>query len=540
MEKVYIFGHKNPDTDSVCSAIALSYLKNQLGMKTEPRRLGDLNPETEFALKSFGVESPEYLNDVKVKIKDVKYNKNYMINENKPIIEAYGLMNKYAYTGVPIVDDNNKFVGYVSLKEIAYDMIYNESIKIETPFENLLNTLDVSDYLQFDDVISGYAHAATFDDVTFIRDIPLDNESILIVGDRESIINYALTKKVKMIILIKNRKLNKEQLEIAKKNKINIISSSKSSFKIARLLCLANPIKSIKRNTRTVTFNATDFLSDFEEATSKLKHTNYPIVDNNGLCLGMLRTIDAHEVTRKKVILVDHNMFNQSADGLNESEILEIIDHHNIGDVSTSQPINFRNMTLGSCCSLLYYLYKENNVKITKQIAGILLSGMLSDTLVLKSPTTTDKDKLIAKELASIAKVDINKYGMELLESGISIEGLSATDIIYRDFKTYDIGEESMVIGQVFTTDFNTYKDVKDSIINELDAIQEHHGYKICALFVTNIITNDSNVLFATKCKDLIRTAYGLSSIEEGQLLKGVMSRKKQMVPNLMSVIDHD
>ena len=197
-------------------------------------------------------------------------------------------------------------------------------------------------------------------------------------------------------------------------------------------------------------------------------------------------------------------------------------------------------MTLGSCCSLLYYLYKENNVKITKQIAGILLSGMLSDTLVLKSPTTTDKDKLIAKELASIAKVDINKYGMELLESGISIEGLSATDIIYRDFKTYDIGEESMVIGQVFTTDFKTYKDVKDSIINELNAIQEHHGYKICALFVTNIITNDSNVLFATKCKDLIRTAYGLSSIEEGQLLKGVMSRKKQMVPNLMSVIDHD
>ena len=253
----------------------------------------------------------------------------------------------------------------------------------------------------------------------------------------------------------------------------------------------------------------------------------------------MLRTIDAHEITRKKVILVDHNMFNQSATGLNEANILEIIDHHNIGDIITSNPINFRNMALGSCCSIVYYLYKETNTKIPKHIAGMLLSGILSDTLVLKSPTTTANDKLIAKDLASIAKVDLNKYGMELLESGISIEGLSARDIIFRDFKTYNIGDESMVVGQVFTTDFGGFKSVKEDIIKALDEEQEHHGYKICALFVTNIITNDSNVLYSTRSKELIRIAYGLQEIEEGQLLKGVMSRKKQMVPNLMSVIDH-
>ena len=540
MEKVYVFGHKNPDTDSVCSAIAISNLKNKLGLNTEPRILSDLNPETKFVLKTFGVEEPEYLNDVKVKIKDVKYNKNYMINENKPIVEAYSMMNKYAYTGIPLIDDDKKFVGYVSLKELAYDMIYNESIRIDTKFDNLIKTLDVSEYMKFDDDIQGYAHAATFDDITFIRDIPLDNETILIVGDRESIINYALTKKVKMIILVKNKKLTETQKELAKKNKINVIVSSKSSFKIARLLCLANPIKSIKRNQKTVIFNVNDYLTDFEEATSKLKHTNYPIVDNKGICLGMLRTIDSHDTTRKKVILVDHNMFNQSVTGLPEAEILEIIDHHNIGDIVTSQPINFRNMALGSACSIAYYLYKEANVKITKPIAGLMLSGILSDTLILKSPTTTEKDKLIAKDLASIAKVDIEKYGMALLESGISIEGLSAKDIIFRDFKTYNIGEESMVIGQVFTTDFGTYKNIKEDIIKELDDIMEHHGYNICALFVTNIITNDSNVLYARKCEDLIRIAYGLSSIEEGQLLEGVMSRKKQIVPNLMSVIDHN
>ena len=538
MDKIYIFGHKNPDTDSVCSSIAYANLKNRLGLNAEARLLSPINPETKFVLNRFNLEEPKYLNDVKVKIKDVKYHKNYLINENKPIIDAFNMMNKNSITGIPLVDDDKKLTGYVSLKEIANDMIFNESIKINSSFEDLVRILEASEYIKFDDRIEGYAHAATFDDASFIKDIPLDNESILIVGDRSSIINYALTNKVKLIIVVKDKKLTKEQKQQAKDNGINVICTPKSSFKIARVLCLANPIKDIKRGGSVITFNKDDYLTDFIEATAKLKHTNYPIVDNENNCLGMLRTIDAHEVNKKKIILVDHNMVAQSVDGLYEADLLEIVDHHNIGDINTTNPINFRNMAVGSSCTIVYFLYKENNVKITRDIAGLLLSGILSDTLMLKSPTATEVDKVVAKELAGIAKININKYGLELLESGVSIEGMSVSDIIFKDFKIYNVNERNMVVSQVFTTDYKDYALIENDIVEELDRIQANHDYDACVLFVTNFLTNESNVLYAHKCEDLVATAFNIRHIEEGYLLKDVVSRKKQIVPYLMDVLE--
>lgn len=538
MEKVYIIGHKYPDTDSVCGAISLSYLKNKLGMNTEPRVLGIINPETNYALKYFNIEAPRYLNDVKVQLKDVNYNKDYVINENRPIIEAFSFMNKNAITGMALIDDEKKLKGYVSLKEIASDMIYNENLHIETEFDSLLNILEASSYIKFDDYIEGYAHAATFDDETFIKNQRIDEKTILIVGFRESIIRHAISAKVKLIILVKDNKLTPELREEIEKNHINIISTPRSSFKIARVLCLANPIKTIKRGNDPITFNSNDYLTDFEEATEKLKHTNYPIVNNKNICLGMLRTIDAHQINRKKVILVDHNMLGQSVDGLYEAEILEIIDHHNIGDINTSLPINFRNMSVGAVNTIIYYLFKENGIKIPKDIAGIMLSGIISDTLLLQSPTTTMKDKLVASDLANIAKVDLKEYGVKLLESGVSIEGLTANEIIYKDCKTYKVGESTIAIAQVFTTDINTFKPRFEEIIDELNRLQANHDYKLCVLFITNFLTNNSNVLYSSNSKKTLELAYGIEDFEEGQLIKKVVSRKKQIVPYIMNVLE--
>ena len=539
MEKVYIFGHKNPDTDSVTGAISLSYLKNKLGMDTEPRILGTINSETEFVLKKFKVNVPLYLNDVKVQIKDVKFNKKYICNENKPIIDAFSFMNENSITGLPLVDDNKKFKGYVSLKEIAAEMIYNEKIHVDTAFDHIARILDATETIKFDEHIQGFAHAATFDDDTFVKDIKLDDKSIVIVGNREPIIRYAIEAHAKLIILVKNTILNKELKALAKQNKVNIITSSKESFKIARVLCLSNPIKQIKRGSTIITFNANDYLTDFQEETSRLKHTNYPIINNNNQCLGMLRTIDAHEVERKKVILVDHNTSSQSVDGLYEAEILEIIDHHNIGDINTAHPVNFRNMSVGSVNTIIYYLYKESNVKIPKNIAGLMLSGIISDTLLLQSPTTTPVDRLVASDLATIANLDLESYGLEMLASGVSIEGLTPNDIIFKDFKTYKVGENVMAIGQVFTTNFEDYNDIKQSIIDELNRLSLNHDYKTCTLFVTNFLTNDSNILFSDDSKKVLEIAYGIDDIKQGELLKGVVSRKKQMVPNIMPIVEH-
>lgn len=539
MEPIYVFGHKNPDTDSVCGAIAYAYLKNKLGIKAVPKILGNLNKETEYVLKYFNVERPNYLNDVKVQLKDVNFHKNYILNENRPIIDAFNVMNLNAITGLPLVDDNKVFKGYVSLKEIAADMIYNENLLVNTEFDNLVNVLDSKEYLKYDEHITGYAHAATFDDESFINNIELDKESILITGDREKLIEHAIERGVKLIILVKNRTLTAHLRKLAIKNKINIISSPKSSFKVARVLCLANPIKTIKRNQETVYFNEQDYLTYFVDETSKLKHTNYPIVNNKGICLGMLRTIDAHEVKRKKVILVDHNTVSQSVDGLYESEILEIIDHHNIGDINTSAPINFRNMSVGAVNTIIYEMYKENNIKIPTSIAGLMLSGIISDTLLLQSPTTTQCDKEVANSLAKIAKVNLKKYGLEMLESGVDIKGLSANDIIYKDFKTYKINDNSMAIAQVFTTDYKVFKDREEELIKELNKLAENHNYSVCALFVTNFLTNDSHILYSNNSKKILELAYNLNDISEGEIIKNVVSRKKQMVPCIMDVVEH-
>ncbi len=538
MDKIYVFGHKNPDTDAVCSSIALSYLKKELGFNAEPRILSpNVNKETEFVLKRFNIPVPRYLNDVKVQIKDINYNRDYLIDEDTPIIDVFNMLNDNVITGLPLVNSSKVLTGYVSLREIAADTIINFNLKVDTKFENITNLLDATDYIKFDDMVTGYASAATYDDDK-VTEQKIDEESIIIVGDRENIIKYAIDKNVKMLIIVKNKDLSESLLNLAKEKHINIIKTPMSSFKVSRLLCLANPIKSIKRPEEIVYFNANDYLSYFNDETKKYKHTNYPIVNNNNVCLGMLRTVDAHEINRKKVILIDHNTTSQSVDGLYEAEILEIIDHHNIGDINTASPINFRNMRVGSSCTIVYHLFKEHNIRIPGNIAGIMLSGIISDTLLLKSPTTTEIDKEVAKDLARIACVKLEQYGLEMLSSGVSIENVDAHDIIYKDFKTYTVNEYKMAIGQVFTTDIEVFKKRTQELLDELNRIQTAYDYKFAALYVTDFLNNKSYVLYADNSKDILKNAYGLDDAPEWVELN-VVSRKQQIVPNIMGVLDH-
>ena len=539
MCNTYVIGHKNPDTDSVTSAISLAYLKYKLGIEVEPRVLGAVNPETQFALNTFNVKTPQYLNDVKIQIKDVDFSRDHVINEDAPIIDAFNYMHENGITGIPLVDKDNYFKGYVSLKEIAADMIYNESLYVDTSFDNLIKVLDADSYYKVDDHIEGFAHAATFDDATFIKDVPLDNKSILIVGDRKQIIEHALKVGVKLIIMVHAKQLTEQQMKIAAENNINIISSNKSSFKIARVLCLANPIKSIQREEKCTTVGLNDYLTDVEDIVAKLKHTNYPVVTGDNKCVGMIRTLDLKKVNKKKVILVDHNTTTQTVDGLYESEIVEIVDHHNLGDIVTSTPINIRSMSVGSTNTIIYHMYKENNIEIPKDIAGLMLSGILSDTLCLKSPTTTKVDIEIANALAKIAEVEVEKYGLDLLESGVSIKGLNADDIIFKDSKRFETNGHEFSVSQVFTTNFDEFKPRVNELIAELNKEAERNNLEVCALFVTDFLNNNSYLLYSDNSKNLLENAYNVDELEQGHLLEGVVSRKKQMVPVIMEVLSN-
>ncbi len=537
MEKVYIFGHKKPDTDSVAGAISFTYLKRKLGINAEARILSEVNKETIYALNRFGFEVPKYLNDVKVELKDIKYNKNYYANQNDSIFNVYKTFNEHGITGIPLVDDHKKFVGYVSLKELANELIKGDTNEINAKFMDIVDVLNASSYYKFDDFISGNVLAVALPFAQFSDFINIYEDTILICG-RDSIIEDAVKHKARLIIVVANKELTKEEIDLIRYNKVNVIVTPYDTFKTSRLITLANPIKTIRRSSSAVCFGPNDYLTDFVEISNKLKHTNYPIVNSKGYCDGMLRLIDTNLITRKKVILVDHNEPSQSADGLNEADILEIVDHHNIGKISTLLPINFRNMSVGSVNTIIYTLYKENNIEIPSDIAGLMLSGIISDTLLLASPTTTELDRTVAKDLANIAEVDLYKYGKELLKSGVSNDGLTINEIVYKDFKSYVTGEVKFGIGQVFTTDFKEYSDRLNEYVDELNHIAENNDYKVACLFVTDILENNSYLLFNDGAKEYLNDAYELSDIKEGEKLMGVISRKKQMVPPIMGVLE--
>lgn len=537
MEEVLVFGHKNPDTDSVCGAISVAYLKQQLGLNAKAYILSEINKETEFVLNKFNVEKPPFLNDVKVKIKDVKYHRDYYMNESSSIFETYNFMNHYGITGIPIVDCDKKFVGYVSLKEIASEMIVNFTNHIKSNFNNIANTLASYKYLKFDEEIEGNIFSVTFDSSTFKDKVELNSNSIVIVGDRKDIIDYAIEKKVKMIVLVGNIPLSEDYEFKLKNAKINVVCTPYSSFKVARLITLSNEIKSIKRQENAICLDRMDYLTDFIDISNQTKHTNYPIVSSRGNCHGMLRLIDTNEYVKNKVILVDHNEKKQSVMGLDEADILEIIDHHNMSGINTSMPINFRNMSVGSVCTIVYFLYKENNVIIPRHIAALLMSGIISDTLLLKSPTTTDFDKEVINKLALLTGINYQKYGMELLESGINNEGLSYKDIIFKDFKSYTCNGRKIGIGQVMTTDFSEYEKNIEEYVKVLNEISLN-DYEVMALFVTNILTNNSYVIYNSKAEGIIKNAYNLEEVYQGYMLENVLSRKKQILPNLLTVVE--
>ena len=539
MKKVLIFGHRSPDTDSVTSAIALAYLKNALGVFAEPRVLGSINRETEYALKYFNIKTPEILDDVKVQIKDVPYKKKLMIESTVSIYEAYTNMVNGGYTGLPIVDENKKFLGYVSLKEIATDFIKGEFDKLNASYENITKVLSGKALLNFDNEITGNIHSATNDIKSFSSDAHVDNSSIVIVGKREDIIDYCIQNKVKLIILIAGKTLSKNEFAEARKNRINVIKTEKTSFEVVKLIGLSNYIKTILRNETPVTFTPDDYLTDFFEVSNKLKHTNYPIVDVKGKCHGMLSLIDVNKYERKNVILVDHNDIKQSVTGLNEATILEIIDHHALGNLTTNSPISFRNMTVGSTNTIIYYLFKEAGIKIPKSIAGIMLSGILSDTLILKSPTSTDIDKIVIKSLSKTAGVDYQKYGLSLLKAGSSLEGMSIDEIVFKDYKEFQENDMYFGIGQVITLDYEDILKNKEEYIAYLDKICETKGFKMVALFITDIINNGSYVLYSTNANKIMSLAFNKPDMKEGYYLKDIISRKKQMVPYIMEEFDN-
>lgn len=539
MEKTFIFGHHNPDTDSVCSAIALSYYKNKLGFNTEPRILDEINKETEYVLNYFDVSEPAYLDNVKLQIKDIYYHKNFFMKETDSIKKVYDFLLKKSITGLPIVNDKQEFVGLITLKMILNRSFGGNLRKLNTSYDNILEVLNAREVLRFSDKVKGEVLVGGYRSMIFVNEIELSSNDILVTSNRPMIINYAINEGIKNIVVVGPQELDEECYENAKENKVNIFRTEYDTFYTIKLISLANFAKCFCDTKRVTCFKEDDYYNDFVDISKKLKYNNYPVIDDDNKCLGLLRLTDLDNVNKKKVILVDHNESGQSVMGLRQAEIVEIVDHHKIGDLTTNNPINFRNMAVGSTNTIIYQLFKEKNMEIPKDIAGLMLAGILSDTLILKSPTTTEYDKYAVKELTKIADVDYEKFGIDMFKAGTSLKGKTKEEIINTDIKSFNFDDETRyAVSQIFTLDIDSIMKDIDSYIKLIENMKEKGDYKFIVVAITDILKNGSYFIFTESGKEIIKAGYATTDISEGMYIDGQVSRKKQIVPALINGIN--
>ncbi|QXM05432.1 putative manganese-dependent inorganic diphosphatase [Crassaminicella indica] len=531
----FIFGHKNPDTDSVASTIAFSYLKNQLGDATIPCVLGNINKESEYVLNYFNISKPTLIKNVKTQVKDLNYDTVKSISPKSSIINAYKLMGSSNQRMLPIIDKNNKLLGIITMKDIAMGLIQGDFYHLHTSLSNIVDALDGKILTGEDKIIKGNISIIAF----YYKTIKgsLNENKIIIVGDRYDIIEHAIESKVKLIIVTGNNEVPEHYLNSAREKGVAIISVPLDTYTTSKLINQCNYVSSIMKKSGIIKFHENEYLEDIKEEIINTNHINYPIVDDQNTFLGFINRKHILKPGRKKVILVDHNEYSQSAEGLNEAEILEIIDHHKLGDICTTSPINFRNMPVGSTCTIIHQIFKEQNIEIPYPIAGVLLSGILSDTLFFKSPTTTSLDKKSIEELNRILNLDIENFAMEMFKAGTSLEGQSIEEIFYKDFKEFVLEDKKAGIGQVFTLDIEEVLNRKEEFINYMNKVHNNKDYFLTLLLITDILKEGSYLLFICNNNTFITSTFGVPS-EQGIFAPNILSRKKQVVPKISEALN--
>ncbi|MEG6521558.1 putative manganese-dependent inorganic diphosphatase [Desulfotomaculum sp. 1211_IL3151] len=530
----FVIGHKNPDTDSVASAIGLSYLKNCLGLKTVSCSLGKINRETEFVLNHFGIAAPIILENVKTQVKDLEYDRVDGITLSTSILSAYKRMEQNNMRTLPVVNDKNQLQGILTIKDIAMELIKGDFYRLDTSLNNIVKDLNGKILTGQDFNVTGKISVIAY----YYKNIQgsLGPEDIIIVGDRYDILECVIRSQVKLVIITGSGEIPEVYLQMAQLNNVAMISVPLDTYTTSKLINQCNYVSSIMKSSGIVKFKENDYLDEVKEEVLHNNYRNYPVVNNENIFHGFINKRHIINPGRKKVILVDHNEYSQSAEGLNEAEILEIVDHHKIGDICTTKPIAFRNMPVGSTCTIVYQMFREFNVKITQQIAGVLLAGILSDTLLFKSPTTTDLDKESALELNNIVKIDMEHFAMEMFKLGSSLEGYSIQEIFYKDFKEFELEGCTIGVAQVFTLDTEDLFNRKQQFIEFVDQTHQHKNYILTMLVITDIINEGSYLLYQARNNSLIPTAFQVTA-EQGVFVAGLVSRKKQVIPKISETL---
>ncbi|MBU3180622.1 putative manganese-dependent inorganic diphosphatase [Clostridium psychrophilum] len=533
---IYITGHKNPDTDSICAAISYAEFKNKTGKITAmPIRLGELNRETQFILDYFNVEEPNLVTTVKTQISDLDIDIVAPISPDISLKMAWSIMKKNNNKTLPVIDENDKLAGVVSVSNLAsnYLDIWDNSIlsKSNTTLENILDTLSAKCLCKPEGTLKLTGKiivAAMIPDSTKAVIEPGD---IAICGDREDSQTLLINSKVSIIIITGNHAPTDNIVKLGETNGCTIILTPFDTFTASRLITQSIPIDYVMTRKNLVSFNENDFIEDIKHIMIETRYRSYPVLDNDNKVIGSISRFHLISEKRKKVILVDHNEKAQSVNGLEDSDVLEILDHHRIADVQTGQPIYFRNEPVGSTSTIVASIYFENGIRPSKSVAGILCAAIISDTLLLKSPTSTLVDKLTLKRLSQIADLNVEKFAKEMFKAGTSLEGKTAEEIFHQDFKTFTLNNFKVGVSQVGTMYIEGFDPLKEDMIKLMDKKAKENGFALILLMLTDILNGGSVLIASGEHKDVVSKAFNITLTDEGVYIPGLVSRKKQVIP---------
>lgn len=536
---VYIVGHKNPDTDSICSVIAYSELKKKTGFNTIPMRLGKVNRETEFVLEYFDIQVPELLETVRTQISDLDIDIVNPVTPDISIKTAWNIMKKKNVKTLPVVDENERLLGVVTLSDLTnkyMDALDNNSIAASnTSLRNIVETLNAKLFCgsQEDFQTSGKVMIAAITPEEMCNCI--EKGDIVIAGNREDSQIKALESGANCLIITMGGIPSESVVEIAREFKAIIMVTPTDTFTTARLVNQSVPIGYVMSRNEMIKFNIDDFVDEIRDKMLKTRYRSYPVVDENNRIKGFISRYHLISKNKKKVILLDHNERTQTVNGIEQAEILEIIDHHRLGDIQTNNPISFKNEPVGSTSTIIANLFFDAGIRPSKGIAGILCAAILSDTLKFQSPTCTYTDRIVAEKLSEIAGLNIEDFATAMFKAGSSLQGKTPKDIFNQDMKEYNIGKLRLGIGQVYTMDMESISEVKDALLEYMGAFSKENRYNLVMLLVTDILNQGSEVLYVGDSKELVTKAFNIESIGNSIYLPGVVSRKKQVIPSISS-----
>ena len=541
-EKIYVVGHKNPDTDSICSAIAYANLKREItGNDYVAKRAGQINEETHYVLQKFGVKVPTLLENVKLQVKDMDIHQIDGIGPNVSMKDTWIKMKENNIKTIPILRDE-ELLGVISTGDIAtsYMEVYDNMIlsKAKTQYRNIMNTLD-------GEMVTGNEHgyftkgkAAIGASSPELMQEFIEKDDLVILGNRVESQMCALDIDVSCMVVCQNAEVSKEVIKRADEQSTVIISTPHDTFTAARLINQSVPVKRFMTKAPLISFHMSDYVEDIKEVMAKKKYRDFPIIDRHGKFRGFISRRRFLNVSKKKVILVDHNEKNQAVDGIEEAEIVEIIDHHRLGNIETMGPVFFRNQPVGCTATIVYQMYQENGVQIPKNIAGLLMAAIISDTLMFRSPTCTSIDRSAAEKLSEICGVDIQEYDIDMFSAGSDMSSRTPKEIFNQDKKKFQVGDHGFMVSQINSMNAIELEEIKEKLIPYLEEKFDGLGVEMCYVMLTNIVKEDTELLcFGEKAREVILSAFQLPSDMEDIVLKGLVSRKKQLIPSIVTVL---